>query len=155
MWRCQHRPPSTLPRERERSRAPSADLRTRGEYCRLGPRSAKWLPGGFECLQQSSMLYRTTLQYIQKRVVYIILKQVRRMQENTSEPNEKQQDLDETTDAASPTLEDLQKAYDDLNSRYLRLAADFDNYRKRMAREIEARQPCHRRLCCGVARGRG
>ena len=56
------------------------------------------------------------------------------MQENTSEPNEKQQDLDETTDAASPTLEELQKAYDDLNDRYLRLAADFDNYRKRMAR---------------------
>lgn len=61
------------------------------------------------------------------------------MQENTSEPNEKQQDLDETTDAASPTLEELQKAYDDLNDRYLRLAADFDNYRKRMARELDAR----------------
>lgn len=60
------------------------------------------------------------------------------MQENTSEPNEKQQDLDETTDAASPTLEELQKAYDDLNDRYLRLAADFDNYRKRMAREADA-----------------
>ncbi|NLN08987.1 MAG: nucleotide exchange factor GrpE [Methanoculleus thermophilus] len=61
------------------------------------------------------------------------------MQENTSEPNEKQQDLDETTDAAPPTLEELQKAYDDLNDRYLRLAADFDNYRKRMARELDAR----------------
>ncbi|MFY9194428.1 MAG: nucleotide exchange factor GrpE [Methanoculleus sp.] len=61
------------------------------------------------------------------------------MKEETSEPTERQQDLAEETDAASPTLEDLQKAYDDLNSRYLRLAADFDNYRKRMAREIEAR----------------
>ncbi|HNV37775.1 MAG TPA: nucleotide exchange factor GrpE, partial [Methanoculleus sp.] len=29
-------------------------------------------------------------------------------------------------------------AYDDLNSRHLRLAADFDNYRKRVAREIDA-----------------
>ncbi len=61
------------------------------------------------------------------------------MKEDTSEPNEKQQDLAETADAASPALEELQKAYDDLNSRYLRLAADFDNYRKRMARELDAR----------------
>ncbi len=61
------------------------------------------------------------------------------MKEETSEPHERRYDLEEETDAASPALEDLQKAYDDLNSRYLRLAADFDNYRKRMAREIEAR----------------
>ena len=61
------------------------------------------------------------------------------MKEDTSEPNEKQQGLAESADAASPALEELQKAYDDLNSRHLRLAADFDNYRKRMAREIDAR----------------
>ncbi len=61
------------------------------------------------------------------------------MKEDTSEPNEKQQDLANEADAASPALEDLQKACDDLNSRYLRLAADFDNYRKRMARELDAR----------------
>ncbi|MCK8519828.1 nucleotide exchange factor GrpE [Methanoculleus sp. 7T] len=61
------------------------------------------------------------------------------MKEDTSELNEKQQDLAKDADAASPALEELQKAYDDLNSRYLRLAADFDNYRKRMAREIDAR----------------
>lgn len=61
------------------------------------------------------------------------------MKEDTSEPNEKQQNLANEADAASPALEDLQKAYDDLNSRYLRLAADFDNYRKRMDRELDAR----------------
>jgi molecular chaperone GrpE len=61
------------------------------------------------------------------------------MKEETSEPNEKQPDLAKEADAVSPALEELQKAYDDLNSRYLRLAADFDNYRKRMAREIDTR----------------
>ena len=61
------------------------------------------------------------------------------MKEDTSEPNEKQQNLTNEADAASPALEELQNAYDDLNSRYLRLAADFDNYRKRMDRELDAR----------------
>jgi len=61
------------------------------------------------------------------------------MKEDTSGPNEKQQNLANEADAASPALEELQKAYDDLNSRYLRLAADFDNYRKRMDRELDAR----------------
>ena len=59
------------------------------------------------------------------------------MKEDTSEPNERQQDRSPAADAASPALEELQKAYDDLNSRHLRLA-DFDNYRKRAAREIDA-----------------
>ncbi|MDN7013121.1 nucleotide exchange factor GrpE [Methanoculleus sp. FWC-SCC3] len=61
------------------------------------------------------------------------------MKEDTSEPIEKQQNLANEADAASPALEELQNAYDDLNSRYLRLVADFDNYRKRMARELDAR----------------
>ncbi len=61
------------------------------------------------------------------------------MKEDTSEPNEKQQNLAVEADAASPALEELRRAYDDLNSRHLRLAADFDNYRKRMARELDAR----------------
>ncbi len=61
------------------------------------------------------------------------------MKEDTSESSEKQQDLGQVADAASPALEELQKEYDDLNNRHLRLAADFDNYRKRMARELDAR----------------
>lgn len=33
---------------------------------------------------------------------------------------------------------ELQKKYDELNNQYLRLAADFDNYRKRQAQERES-----------------
>jgi molecular chaperone GrpE len=33
---------------------------------------------------------------------------------------------------------DLQRSYDELRDRYLRLAADYDNFRKRAARENEA-----------------
>lgn len=33
---------------------------------------------------------------------------------------------------------ELQEKYDELNNQYLRLAADFDNYRKRQAQEREA-----------------
>ena len=31
-------------------------------------------------------------------------------------------------------LEELQKKYDELNDRFIRLAADFENYRKRVGR---------------------
>lgn len=34
--------------------------------------------------------------------------------------------------------DELQKKYDELNSQYIRLAADFDNYRKRQAQERES-----------------
>jgi molecular chaperone GrpE len=42
-------------------------------------------------------------------------------------------------EAASSEIEELRKAYDDLNDRFLRLAADFDNYQRRMARELDTR----------------
>ena len=38
----------------------------------------------------------------------------------------------------SEELSKLQVKYDELNNQYLRLAADFDNYRKRQAQEREA-----------------
>lgn len=56
-----------------------------------------------------------------------------------------QQDI-ETETASENTVEEetekleenpLQKKYDELNNQYLRLAADFDNYRKRQAQERE------------------
>jgi Molecular chaperone GrpE (heat shock protein) len=66
------------------------------------------------------------------------------MKEDTSKPPGEQQALAEKADAASREREEVQtsydelkSAYDDLNNRYLRLAADFENYRKRMARELE------------------
>ena len=44
---------------------------------------------------------------------------------------------DETTEETNSELADLQQKYDTLNQQYLRLAADFDNYRKRQAQERE------------------
>lgn len=41
-------------------------------------------------------------------------------------------------DSTPPSPEDLQRDYRDLNERFLRLAADFDNFRKRTAREMDA-----------------
>ena len=40
---------------------------------------------------------------------------------------------------SSPDPEELQKKYDELNDRFLRLAADFENYKKRVRRDINAR----------------
>lgn len=51
--------------------------------------------------------------------------------ENSTE--EKQEDSKETDEVKN----ELQEKYDTLNQQYLRLAADFDNYRKRQAQERE------------------
>jgi molecular chaperone GrpE len=40
--------------------------------------------------------------------------------------------------ASSPEVVELQKRYGDLNDRFLRLAADFDNFKRRTARDIDA-----------------
>jgi molecular chaperone GrpE len=40
---------------------------------------------------------------------------------------------------SSTSPEQLQREYAELNDRFLRLAADFDNYRKRTARDLDAR----------------
>lgn len=39
---------------------------------------------------------------------------------------------------AAKKVEELQKKYDELNNHYIRLAADFDNFRKRQAQEKES-----------------
>lgn len=68
-------------------------------------------------------------------------------QKNTeNNPFNKDMDLDKTdvqeepseekTEETSPDNE-LQAKYDNLNNQYIRLAADFDNYRKRQAQERE------------------
>ena len=49
---------------------------------------------------------------------------------------EQEEKLEEKTEETSPDNE-LQAKYDNLNNRYIRLAADFDNYRKRQAQERE------------------
>lgn len=66
-------------------------------------------------------------------------------EENTAaeeaEIKEEQEAASETEGGESSEnneLEQLQAKYDELNSRYIRLAADFDNFRKRQAQEREA-----------------
>lgn len=54
-------------------------------------------------------------------------------EENNDSEQEKETKSAEENSAAS----ELQEKYDKLNNQYLRLAADFDNYRKRQAQERE------------------
>lgn len=55
--------------------------------------------------------------------------------EDTNIAQEQAVTLDESQDA--PATDKLQQDFDNLNNQYLRLAADFDNYRKRQAQERE------------------
>ena len=56
--------------------------------------------------------------------------------ETPAEENEPEQT--ETTEQPTGELEKLKADYDTLNNQYIRLAADFDNYRKRQAQERES-----------------
>ena len=60
--------------------------------------------------------------------------EVKEEAQQTYEKEEKSQDK---KDEKITELLDLQQKYDTLNQQYLRLAADFDNYRKRQAQERE------------------
>ena len=55
--------------------------------------------------------------------------------ENSTEPEEQNSSQDEAADSID---NNLQEEYDKLNRQYIRLAADFDNYRKRQAQERES-----------------
>ena len=57
--------------------------------------------------------------------------------EDVEETEKQEQETSEIKDeeAASIHDSDLQKKYDELNQQYIRLMADFDNYRKRQAQE--------------------
>lgn len=48
-----------------------------------------------------------------------------------------QEEQIEDVNSSENELENVKKEFETLNSQYLRLAADFDNYRKRMAQERE------------------
>lgn len=48
------------------------------------------------------------------------------------------EEVDEITEECDSTIEKLQAEIEKLNNQYLRLAADFDNYRKRQMQEREA-----------------
>jgi molecular chaperone GrpE len=52
--------------------------------------------------------------------------------------HKKDKKKDKEDKKAKKELEKLQESYDTLNNQYIRLAADFDNYRKRQAQERES-----------------
>jgi len=62
------------------------------------------------------------------------------VQETEEEFNGLDQEKEEISapDSATPSPEDLQRDYRELNERFLRLAADFENFKKRTAREMDA-----------------
>ncbi len=51
---------------------------------------------------------------------------------------ENSDDKEKSETSTEQSKDDLQQKYDELNQQYLRLAADFDNYRKRQAQERES-----------------
>lgn len=59
------------------------------------------------------------------------------VKEETQQTSEKDENSQDKKDEQNTELKDLQQKYDTLNQQYLRLAADFDNYRKRQAQERE------------------
>ena len=59
--------------------------------------------------------------------------------EELNETSESSESINnEPEESKNDELEKLQVKYDELNSQYIRLAADFDNYRKRQEQEREA-----------------
>ncbi len=59
-------------------------------------------------------------------------------EEETEDTNtEDSQETETVEDKQNDELKKLQEEYDKLNQQYIRLAADFDNYRKRQAQERE------------------
>ena len=80
-----------------------------------------------------------------------VIRETNIMDENNSNPfknDETDKEIDindnsdniaeaENTESEEIPKDDLQAKYDELNNQYIRLAADFDNYRKRQAQERE------------------
>ena len=58
-------------------------------------------------------------------------------EEINEETAQTSENKDEKKAESNSELEELKQKYDTLNQQYLRLAADFDNYRKRQAQERE------------------
>ena len=60
------------------------------------------------------------------------------IEEEHKENHKKDKKKEKEDKKSKKELEKLQEAYDTLNNQYLRLAADFDNFRKRQAQERES-----------------
>lgn len=67
--------------------------------------------------------------------------EVSKDEEQKVEETQAEENVEETaekSEAAEEEVNPLQTKYDELNNHYIRLAADFDNYRKRQAQERES-----------------
>lgn len=67
--------------------------------------------------------------------------EVSKDEEQKVEETQAEENVEETaeeTEAVKEEVNPLQAKYDELNNHYIRLAADFDNYRKRQAQERES-----------------
>lgn len=67
--------------------------------------------------------------------------EVSKDEEQKAEETQAEENVEETAEETETVKEEvnpLQAKYDELNNHYIRLAADFDNYRKRQAQERES-----------------
>jgi molecular chaperone GrpE len=88
--------------------------------------------------EQTEYLYRTTIQQILEKSTGWTMNDAERSEEQTGEECTGISDTAPLTNRTESTLPDEQKkAFSDLNDRYLRLAADFENFKRRTARDRE------------------
>ncbi len=64
--------------------------------------------------------------------------QEEKVEEKQTEENNNTEDANNDDNEACDNCEKLQEKFDTLNNQYIRLAADFDNYRKRQMQERES-----------------
>ena len=69
-----------------------------------------------------------------------IVEEIKNEEDNTKNETEEVTEQTETTEKEEEKcdINPLQEKYETLNNQYLRLAADFDNFRKRQEQEKEA-----------------
>ena len=65
-------------------------------------------------------------------------KEIKSDEEKIADENTEEEAIEEIVEENQDDINPLQEKYDQLNNQYIRLAADFDNYRKRHEQEKEA-----------------
>jgi molecular chaperone GrpE len=87
---------------------------------------------------------KATKQYIQLKKIFMNkkttnaeaeVKEVKAEQQEPVQENQTTQEATEATETAKDPFKELTEKYDELNDAYLRLRADFDNFRKRTLKE--------------------
>ncbi len=73
------------------------------------------------------------------------------IEEKTTEPVAKKEEKKSKKSSSQKKLETLQEKYDELNDKYMRLYSEFDNYRKRTAKErIELQKSASREVILDI-----